>query len=64
MIDILSTTNSVNDWLGIFGMISIAVMGLVWRMEKLWYDKIRDEVYQMIKDAKIEVIKEINSNKK
>ena len=64
MSELFNTTNSVNDWLGIFGIMSIAVMGLVWRMEKLWYDKIKQEVQAMINDAKEDMTNQIKTHDK
>ena len=43
---------------------SIAVMGLVWRMEKLWYDKIKQEVQAMINDAKEDMTNQIKTHDK
>lgn len=64
MSGLLSTTNSLHDWIGITGLILAAAGGLVWRMHVLWQTAVRRDVDDMIMKAKLELISKLEDQDK
>ena len=64
MDSLLSTTNSLHDWIGISGLILAATSGLVWRMHVLWQTEVKPDVDSMILMAKVEIAKQIKEHDK